>query len=777
MLRNIINILKSNSIQQVAKPAMKLLATSIGIGTTHALVQDLVRDYKIQQVVAKKAVLTGAPPEENKIAQTTYKLVAEHGPTKSYPLFSKNTDSNRHQLTVIKSTTEQHPYSVDSILGNKSLLVLPYSRKQFNTTIAYHGYLEAVSAHEAAHWIGWDSLKKDFFGLTAAAFITQAMYHAGKRFPLAAFMGYITYHATNQVASRSCEFKADQVSASSSANIHQNLIFTLKNQQKNDPTSITDKICHTFMGTHPTFTDRINSLQNQKPRNFFNSYLEDNLSASITLRRKLLNLGYTAENVKPTVLYQNPFMRSYDEKKLLLTDKENDLIQKNKESASIFIDEKNKDTLHHFYEEMCQCNTPIGNLYKTLSFDDFIRRLATNRYGTAYLDGRMLKARQADDSLGQLLNDFSSSSEENKRILSMVGTDKDTKHIYKSYLSLEEIAVSGLTLLQAVMLPIGDGRRETEYLDQGHTWDISNSLAKAIESPIVISAPAGIECRDGATLNYDLFMVARPAEPTQTWQQTTETIRQSTFYKVSNMIYGNKLAIDTQTNISNDNDFTTIQSRTGDDWYLCKPAYKEKTKKTLRTMFLAADKQMKDNNLGTSYNLKGLGLGYFGFASASGILEDLFDQALQETLAEVSLKHIKQINLINWPSMVNTEDDLEKMQNSAKMNYYTSVNGIKLTRGLMNPLAKNVPGGGHVGGTHVCGDSASIFGNEFHSRVAPSSSDEAAMAHQLLNPLDLVAAYNNSIVKKGIIYLDTSATTKEHEQEQQNHSSSTYCKS
>ncbi|MDF1757033.1 MAG: hypothetical protein P1U74_01870 [Legionellaceae bacterium] len=457
--------------------------------------------------------------------------------------------------------------------------------------------------------------------------------------------------------------------------------------------------------------------------------------------------------IKPRDEYPHPLSRAYAEDGLHLNKKQKLAMQRLENSARIYISESTAQTLHDFFELNKQQDTPLGKLYQNISFTDFVERLITKTYKTVYLNGLALHGRHHhEDRLLKALPKYPNAEVAcNLELLRNTGGNLDEAGVFNDYLSLEEICVKSLIITQAVCMPVGDGRRDTEYsedakLDTDFTIPVLESLHAAKKRPVSIASVSGIEARNGNSVHPDLFMIFSPEKPNRTWEDMSHSLRQSPLYKVSKSIYGDKLAIDNNpATYPKDKDFVLFGDGVYQDkWYLCKPAYKQRMKLLYKSLLSAADEQMYEYGLGNSYNLKGLGLGFFGFSQATPILEELSREALFETLAETNLKHIRQVNLINWPSQIDKADLEKPFHQQEKLQEVTSIQSVKVFEGISEPLSA-LKDAGNLGGTHACADAASQFGNEANIGMPPSSSDEAAIVYSLLNSDSLKSSKNTDL--------------------------------
>ena len=169
-------------------------------------------------------------------------------------------------------------------------------------------------------------------------------------------------------------------------------------------------------------------------------------------------------------------------------------------------------------------------------------------------------------------------------------------------------------------------------------------------------------------------------------------------------IYGGKLAIDfTPEQASKDTSGNFIPTTVGEtNYWLYIPAYVARIRPLLRTLLLSSDEAMQAAGTGTVFNLKGLGMGAFGFSDPKikKELESLYIQIVQDVLTEIAddLQYITVVNIINLSS-----DRASKLREAIPIGEYGAV---RLIRSVMLPTAKTIPGSSEeVGGTVFCGDS------------------------------------------------------------------------
>ncbi len=450
-------------------------------------------------------------------------------------------------------------------------------------------------------------------------------------------------------------------------------------------------------------------------------------------------LAYRSHRFMNNVLASGPFTNplAYVHREGLVTydDEDMDLLKKCEDSAKLIISEESVATVKQYFEEQRQTQTVMGQYYKSLDFNEFLLRLFTKRYKVAYLNGCLVVPRKWNDVLAKAKAQHYYSSLFNgnhsmkyRELLMSIGTEQDQSEIYREYLTLDEMMFTPCLLPQTLSVIIGNGTRSPypEFYNEAH-----DAVPLA-----VINSPIGAEFNDGLTLHNDLLMMVVPEQLIPDLARRRHSILASQpLLNAAKQLYGEKLALDYTPNdarADNTGDFMHLTAF-GMSFWLYKPAYKARTKSMLKNTLLSADHGMFEaGNIGDTFNLKGIGLGAFGFTepSCTGFIEDLYVQCVQETVQEIAsrFKHIRCINLINLPSDYNA--DLWKTSRVA------SYGQVQLIRSVMEPTCKKIPDFeyGMVGGTHFCGDSAAKVGNEGLLGAQRSNSDDPATLYSLLNP-------------------------------------------
>lgn len=433
--------------------------------------------------------------------------------------------------------------------------------------------------------------------------------------------------------------------------------------------------------------------------------------------------------------FHNPIARMVKLKKIAFSEKENNFIQQCQNSAKLVLTEKNYEILINYFKKRREVNDRLGNLYKTLSSSDFLLRLFSKRFKEVYFDGRAVVLRN-----GEIY-----SKSKGKEFLQNIGTHLDTEDLYKEYLTLEEAVLSPLLLPQVTSLIIGTGSRSNE-----DKWNIKKEFRESIELS-AISYPAAAEFRQGRTAHYDCLFMVKPEKANENYLRLIDTIKKNdALMTAARKIYGKSFAFE----VKNNKDKAFIKVIEGSEtFYLHEQAYIARTKSTLKNLLLASDAQMANDNLGKTYQLKGLGLGAFSFSGKdiTKKLQALYIKSLKELLTEkdFKLRHINCINLINLPT-----DFKNPQMYAGKVKNEGNIKEIKLIRTIMDPTSNTKNKAiGQIGGVVVCGDSGSQFGNEGNIGLQRSSSDDPAAQYSLFDPCILDPKSNPKLTNTKCIHL------------------------
>ncbi len=441
--------------------------------------------------------------------------------------------------------------------------------------------------------------------------------------------------------------------------------------------------------------------------------------------------------------FQNPIALLMHRKPPEFTPEEKDVLRACDDSARVVIAAQHFSVLQRYFEEQAATDTVMGRFYRTMSFEDFLMRLIQKRYRTVFLDGRLVVPRENTDVLAKAIWKFrithffaSNPFFRYRQILLAVGTEADHDKIYEEYLTLNELMLTPLLLPQVISIMIGTGSRDID-------WPYIQEAKRSADLAVLTSAVAP-EFSNGITLHSDFRCCVVIDDKSQAYSSYNQNIKHDQpLIHAAREIYGGKLAIDFSVEEAKQNqtgEFIHLQVMSQDMW-LYKPAYFARIKTLLTTLLLSSDEAMQRADTGTVFNLKGMGLGAFGFSEFDNliIMEKLYIEAVMEVLAEIgpNLQHIRVVNLINLPS------DLNNRQTWNHIHDIAEVSGVQLTRSVMSPTEKSHhQGSAEVGATHLCADSASLVGNEAQIGAPRDSSDDPAGVYAQLNPAQLDPSAN-----------------------------------
>lgn len=427
-------------------------------------------------------------------------------------------------------------------------------------------------------------------------------------------------------------------------------------------------------------------------------------------------------------------------------------------SARIGLTKKTHSILETYFNAARKQDDCMGHYYRSINFEQFVQRLMLARYRMVYLDGRTLVV-NGNNPLSQALHAAYSkhgatqisrgiymNANINRKLLLGIGqTEQAIQQQWHLYgLTLEETMLSGLTVPYSASPIIGTGDRSPE-----RSWDPVKEYQQSIKAIATSLYPAACEFRRGTSLHSDNFMCAIPKAGYSKDERALlkRYKRNSALMQTAQIIYGKHTALNADR--SNRDAFIDCSTH-----LIVKAAYKSKTKHMLTNVLLSADRAISESGLGSTLQLKGLGLGAFAFGRSGQLaMEAVFIECLQEVLDEVMLNSIKRINLINFPSTFAI----------GKTNYkplkQTNKNSVALYQLNMNPTAATYPADAgadagkptHIGAVTVAGDSGSIPGNEGNLGVQRSSSDDPAWQYSLLFPHIMNPRHNPSLRDKQCI--------------------------
>lgn len=456
----------------------------------------------------------------------------------------------------------------------------------------------------------------------------------------------------------------------------------------------------------------------------------------------------TSDDACPTMV-RHPLTDLMLSKRLHLSDAEIATLRHFKQQVRIYIDVDQLDVLWRFYRATQESDTPLAAVYRDLSFKGFLQRLQTHRFKAAYLDGRLLVARNKGDRLDRALRGRHDDVVLNRKLLALIGTPLDRLGLCEDYLSLQEIALASLLMTAGPQVAVGDVRRELVLNSREEAvTDLQVAFDNAAKRPFIYIDSAGVECRDGVSLSLDLLGVARPVAPSEHWHEAIERMHASPFSVVADALFGDKPAYAySEDECYKDPNFVRIVDRSGQAWMLSKSSYKHQMKLRIKQVLQIADRTMAEHDLGHSFNLAGMGLGFFGFSRATDLTESLAHEALLEVVSEVKLSHIRQINQLNWPTEVEC-----KLMHETDGEYHPGVkriaeiNGITIASGYAHPFQGEIKAAGDWGGTNGSNDNAAMIGNE--ANIGLGGSLDSDMWRSLLMPYSLDPHKNPALLER-----------------------------
>ncbi|MCW8469933.1 hypothetical protein OQJ19_04585 [Fluoribacter gormanii] len=449
-----------------------------------------------------------------------------------------------------------------------------------------------------------------------------------------------------------------------------------------------------------------------------------------------------------------------------------DLIQQLHDSNRFFILENHNQLLEQFFLAKQKENTPLGNLYKEMDYLGFLTRLVSKKFKAAYSDGRLIMPREHNEEFAKAYQQRKDKYKSSRTLLEAIGSSEDDL-IYKEYLSLEEAAVSPFIVPQAYFLPLSDGRRaefspilHSMNLQRGSLFDEWNN---AHPYPVSISYLAAPEFRNCLSLQYDVLACVRfensEGEAIHFAKRQAMAVQQPGFNSILSSIYGEDNAL-SGLNTSHSNTITFHSPVFGKGIFYI-DAYKNRLKHNLRQLLLLADLSLGEEG---TLTVKGMSLGAFAIQEILYPMEHSFYAALEETLTELHLPKIKKINLMNFPSALDTFSNTEDREYALLVGHVSqtktiNVHGrtIEINTCVGAPLA--VQPEKHLA-THICGDSLSFPGNEVHAGIPPKvSSDDSVMHYAggcFSMTKDIGSSSLESVVKKIHVLSGNRATLFNH---------------
>jgi len=594
------------------------------------------------------------------------------------------------KVLVVKTPDQASAACVYSLWAHKTLIAIPEIPDPLD---------KAVLTHEIAHRIRYHRTWQDILEGGLAGGVFSVAYKLSMPKSIFFIIGLIPMGILlNRTFSRQIELDADETAVHYFPERAAPLADYLERNKAPKTTTLKVKLLESLWATHPALDKRI---------------------AHLNLNKHTVAAIYQAVK-QSTETHTDILLDPYQRK----------LIENFNQTIGVRIDSKTLETLRIFYVNLQKEVSPLGDIYRSMSFEQYLQRLMHCRFKTAFMDARVLIPRNFGDKWSKAVGDGRDVIK-NRQMLCLIGTPDDQDKICEEYLSRAEIIMSALMPLSGITLAIGTGSRSLES-------DPVQELNRVAPAPYFISQAFGVECRDGLSGHFDLMMTARPAHPNQAWADAIAAVTASkALMSVAHNLYAEKLAFEyNPETLASNPDFIAVRNHSGDLWYVSRSAYKGRLKQQFIQLLSHADQVMSEHRLGQSFNLKGLGLGAFGFYHASLVLEKLAREALIEALADHPLNYIKQLNLINWPSLMGPICDLKYLSERPKLTYLCQIGGVVLKEGLCDPLDKRTEGLDYpIGGTHSCADSASAFGNEIHIGETRASSDDPAVSESILNSL------------------------------------------
>ena len=499
--------------------------------------------------------------------------------------------------------------------------------------------------------------------------------------------------------------------------------------------------------------------------------------------KKILLHSFTEKKILNNVsggshYFQNPAQKYFsDEMEKKPENKE--LIAQINKTAGLFITEDNFNILKDYFMARKKEDDVMGRYYESLcqkggsetkGLEIFILNFLEKRYNVIYINGAWINtAPHTFNSIAQ--NTVEKGGVKNKEWLSTIGTDGDERDekIYEKLLTIEEMSLSPLVLPKCTSVMIGTGYRPKIYKDRTvEPIDYKKDLEESIDCAF-LCYPAAAEFRSGSTAHDDAQFILRCTTKSDEFQEFRkrksylQTQKGTAYLEAAKKIYGNHHEIEVSEQPSAETNGNYL--KLNDDFSLNISAYKARTKNTLKQVLLSANQDMEKYQLGTVFQLKGLGLGAFAFSNADSNqkIETLYIECVKEVVDELrnknALTYIKKINLINMPSFFsNKENKAETLYADSNPLYkdiitYTNMSATKRLATALD-----------VGGTVFCGDSGSKIGNEANRGMTASSSDDPATMYSLLSPKILDPTQNECLRDAQCISILTSDGTKSVEE-------------
>lgn len=433
------------------------------------------------------------------------------------------------------------------------------------------------------------------------------------------------------------------------------------------------------------------------------------------------------------LMNQSPIKNPLFDFRNSLTPMQSDYIKALDASCHQLILKEHLPILKKFYVAKQQEQSPLGELYRHMSFEQMLARFIKARYEAAYQDGRLLVYRSEHDDLVKPMAELT-----DREKLLLVGSPEDKGRLVEHYLSIEESALSHLISANGYFLPLSNGLRYNHngMLPFFRPGDISRELESAHPGPVHLNYAVGPELREGQSLHYDALMCIEYAdeEPGHPhYERRIDALHKAGFSAVAEDLYGLEYPQGPKPRAA----CQTIPFKVGGGAqattaYFYVNAYKTRLRHTLKQILLSNELYLPEPG---TVRLKGLGLGAFGVHSLESSLENIYKEVLNDLLNTLPLKKINKIELINFPSLLKTYDfqpgDLQCFMEYGQgiSKPATDIQAPIEVEQVLTPCLSNAED--TYLSTQICGDSISLPGNEGVLGLPPSSSDEASMYYAL----------------------------------------------
>lgn len=324
---------------------------------------------------------------------------------------------------------------------------------------------------------------------------------------------------------------------------------------------------------------------------------------------------------------------------------------------------QDRNVLEEFHKKMQAGNSTLNAHYKSLSFEAFIVRLATKRYGMAYLDARFASPRTQTDleAFQAIINSMPKDDLSNQKTVNQYLLSHIHEHpICHEYLSPIEFMVSPLVGISMKTPMCHAGYRPGKDEAYPDTTTIENP------EPVILTYPAGVEYRNWHSAGQSTDPLGTVLEQYQS-RPPFENIKnigiallgqdfdllRNKIYTTGNFTKDQLLERAYPDSIARTSIQTKLEKSPID---ICK--WTTRTQGQLELQILTTLKAQSDPKTPGIIQFKGLGLGAFGCAEAHGGLPDdlgtqLFQIALQEAIQNTQPKwadHVTAFEVINLPT-------------------------------------------------------------------------------------------------------------------------------